>query len=255
MELLTTHVGADFDALASMLAARRLFPEAQLFFPGSREESVRRMLDSGELDLRFAEMRQRDVSAGELRRLILCDSRQRERIGVVAAWIDCRPDLEVLAFDHHPDSPSDVPVSGGRVDPAAGSTSTLLVETLRERGVEVTADEASVLLMGIYEDTGSLTYATTGPRDLAAVEWLLGRGGRPGGGAALRAAPPRRGAAGRAPPHGPAPWRCTASTATAWGWWRSSSGATSTSWRRWSAAAWSSSSCRSSSPCSARPSA
>ncbi len=31
--------------------------------------------------------------------------------------------------------------------------------------------------MGIYEDTGSLTYATTGPRDLAAAAWLLGQGG------------------------------------------------------------------------------
>ncbi len=177
MELVTTHIGADFDALASMLAARRLFPQARLFFPGSREESVRRLLDSGELDLRFDEVRQRDVAAGELRRLILCDSRQRERIGVVASWLDERPELEVLAFDHHPDSATDVPVSGGRVDPAAGSTSTLLVEMLRERGLEVSADEATVLLMGVYEDTGSLTYPTTGPRDLAAVEWLLGRGG------------------------------------------------------------------------------
>ena len=50
MELITTHIGADFDALASSLIARKLYPEAELFFPGSREESVRRMLDSGFVD-------------------------------------------------------------------------------------------------------------------------------------------------------------------------------------------------------------
>src|SRR6185369_300001 len=39
------------------------------------------------------------------------------------------------------------------------------------------AAEANLLLLGIYEDTGSLTHATTGPRDLAAALWLLERGG------------------------------------------------------------------------------
>ena len=42
---------ADFDALASSLIARKLHPEARLFFPGSREESVRRMLESGFIEL------------------------------------------------------------------------------------------------------------------------------------------------------------------------------------------------------------
>ena len=52
MELIATHIGADFDALASSLIARKLHPEARLFFPGSREESVRRMLESGFIERR-----------------------------------------------------------------------------------------------------------------------------------------------------------------------------------------------------------
>ena len=47
MEIIATHLGADFDALASALLARKLHPEARVFFPGSKEESVRRMLDGG----------------------------------------------------------------------------------------------------------------------------------------------------------------------------------------------------------------
>jgi hypothetical protein len=35
MELLATHLGADFDAFAATLVARRLHPEARLFFPGT----------------------------------------------------------------------------------------------------------------------------------------------------------------------------------------------------------------------------
>ncbi len=175
MEILTTHVGADFDALASVLVARKLYPEAEIFFPGSREESVRRMLDAGYV--RFEELRQREIDPATLERVVLCDSRQRDRIGVVAGWLAARPGIEVLAYDHHPDTPNDVAVIGGCVDPAAGSTATILVEELRRRALEVSAEEATLLLLGIYEDSGALTYATTGPRDLEAAAWLLRRGG------------------------------------------------------------------------------
>ena len=40
-EVITTHVNADFDALASMIAAGKLYPEAALVFPGSQEKNLR----------------------------------------------------------------------------------------------------------------------------------------------------------------------------------------------------------------------
>ena len=46
MELIATHVGADFDAFAAMMAVRRFHPEARLFFPGSREGSLRRAIET-----------------------------------------------------------------------------------------------------------------------------------------------------------------------------------------------------------------
>ncbi len=191
MELITTHIGADFDALAASLIARKLHPGAELFFPGSREESVRRMLESGYVE--FEELKQRQIDPARIRRLVLCDCRQRERLGVVAGWLERHPSIEVTIYDHHPPGDDDV-AGGGIVDPEAGSTSTLMTEELRRRGLEPTAREATLLLMGIYEDTGSLSYATTGPRDLAAAAWLLERGGEigPVRRFALRKLDPRR---------------------------------------------------------------
>ena len=37
MELIVTHIGADFDALGAMIAARRLHPDGVLFFPGQKK--------------------------------------------------------------------------------------------------------------------------------------------------------------------------------------------------------------------------
>lgn len=175
MELISTHLGADFDGFASMIAVRRLHPGAELFFPGSREGSLRRMIEARRIEL--PELRHKDVDPADLTRVILCDIRQRDRIGIVADWLEANPAIEVWAYDHHPPSESDLSVAGGVVDPSAGSTSTLIVEELRRRGLGCSTEEADLLLMGIYEDTGSLTYATTGPRDLLASAWLLEQGG------------------------------------------------------------------------------
>lgn len=175
MHLISTHIGADFDAFAAMIAASKLHPEARLFFPGSREESLRRMLETGLFQ--FSELRRKDVDPEALTRVILCDVRQKERIGVLADWLEENPAIEVWAYDHHPDTQGDVPTRGGRVDPGVGSTSTLMVEELRQRGLPVSSSEADLLLLGIYEDTGSLTYATTSPRDFEAAVWLLAQGG------------------------------------------------------------------------------
>ncbi|HEX3128578.1 MAG TPA: CBS domain-containing protein [Thermoanaerobaculia bacterium] len=175
MHLISTHIGADFDAFAAMVAALKLHPEAKLFFPGSREESLRRMLETGLFE--FSELRRKDVDPEALTRVILCDVRQTERIGVLADWLEENPAIEVWAYDHHPDTGSDLPTRGGRVDLGVGSTSTLMVEELRQRGLPVSSSEADLLLLGIYEDTGSLTYATTSPRDFDAVIWLLAQGG------------------------------------------------------------------------------
>ncbi len=39
--VITTHINADFDALASLLAAQKLYPEALIVFPGSQEKNLR----------------------------------------------------------------------------------------------------------------------------------------------------------------------------------------------------------------------
>ncbi len=175
MELITTHMGADFDAFASMIAARRLHPGAVLFFPGSREESLRRMLETGLVA--FDEVKRKQIEPAELTRVVVCDTRQGDRLGVVGDWLAEHPGIERVVYDHHPPAAGDLAAAGGIVDPEVGCTATLMVEELRRRGLGVPANEATVLLMGIYEDTGSLTHATTSRRDFEAAGWLLDQGG------------------------------------------------------------------------------
>lgn len=43
--------------------------------------------------------------------------------------------------------------------------------------MSITKDEATLLMMGIYEDTGFLTFNTTTPADMYAAAYLLEQGG------------------------------------------------------------------------------
>jgi len=173
MDVITTHLNADFDALGSMLAARKLYPEAVLVFPGSQETSLRRFfLESAFYLAPFEKIGRVDL--GKVRRLILVDVRQRDRLGKFERIVDS-PDVEIHIYDHHPASRHDLRGDLEFCRPV-GATVSLMVELLRCFPVSLTPEEATILLLGIYEDTGSLTFPSTTAQDLEAAAWLLRRG-------------------------------------------------------------------------------
>ncbi|MFH1114403.1 MAG: CBS domain-containing protein [Pseudomonadota bacterium] len=173
MEIITTHLNADFDAFASMVAAKKLYPDAVVAFPGAQEKNLRDFFIESTLYILSIE-RAKDIDLDEVTRLIMVDTRQKSRIGRFADLVDSK-DVEIHVYDHHPDSEDDVK---GRVEviKQVGATVTILIQEIRERGIELNAEEATVLALGIYEDTGSFAFSSTTPQDFEAAGWLLARG-------------------------------------------------------------------------------
>ena len=173
MEVITTHTNADFDSLASMLAAKKLYPSAVLVFPGSQERSLRDFFIHSTL-YAFEVERMKNIDLQEVKRLILVDTRQISRIGKFSEVVS-NSDVEIHIYDHHPPSSDDLHGSLEVVS-EVGATTTLLLGLLRERGMEITPDEATVMLLGIYEDTGNLTFPSTKEEDLTAAGYLIRKG-------------------------------------------------------------------------------
>lgn len=173
MEIITTHLNADFDAMASMVAAKKLYPEAVLVFPGSQERTLREFFVSAASYLyNFARLKNLDLD--QVERLILVDTRQMSRIGRFAEIVG-RPGLEIHIYDHHPDAEDDVQGRFELVRPV-GATVTLLTQIIRERALPITPEEATIMILGIFEDTGSFTFSSTTPEDLEAAAFLLRSG-------------------------------------------------------------------------------
>ena len=57
-----------------------------------------------------------------------------------------------------------------------GATVTLLIREIRKRGIDLNAEEVTILALGLYEDTGSFTFSSTTAEDLEAAAWLLDKG-------------------------------------------------------------------------------
>ncbi|RLA93749.1 MAG: polya polymerase, partial [Deltaproteobacteria bacterium] len=173
MEVIVTHLNADFDSLGSMIAAKKLYPEAKLVFPGAQEKSLRDFLVRSTLYILESE-RLKDVDLGEVRRLIVVDTRQRSRIGKFVHLLQ-RPEVEIHIYDHHPPSPDDF---HGHLEVVEerGANTTIMTRLLRERGIEITPEEATVMMLGIYEDTGSFTYPSTTEADFQEAGYLLSCG-------------------------------------------------------------------------------
>ncbi len=173
--IITSHINTDFDGLAAMLAARRLHPEAELVLPGSPERSLHEFfLNSCGYVYPFKSLK--DVDLDAITRLIVVDTRQRSRIGDFAE-IAARPGVEVIVYDHHPASADDLTDVTRAEVAEVGAVVTLMVEKLREKGIALPPDEATIMLVGLYEDTGSLTFKGTTGRDFTAAAWLVEQGG------------------------------------------------------------------------------
>ncbi|MDT8444711.1 MAG: CBS domain-containing protein, partial [Desulfuromonadales bacterium] len=173
MEVITTHVNADFDCLGSMIAAKHLYPDAVMVFPGSQERSLREFFLKS-VHSSFGFRRVRDIDLKSISRLILVDVRQASRIGPFAA-VAKRPDVDIHIYDHHASKSGSLSGSIEHVE-AVGSTVTVISHLLMEKQIKLTSDEATMMMLGLYEDTGSLTFHTTTVKDYQAGAYLLSHG-------------------------------------------------------------------------------
>lgn len=169
-QIIFTHDNADFDAVASLLAAHKLYPEATPVLPHHLARNVAEFMTLYKNGLPFIAWHEFKPHS-KVQRIILVDTQRLPEIRHV------KRDTPVLIIDHHPyegDQGAHVTFTGEEM----GATVTLLTEQIMAHGgIHLSSLEATLMLLGIYADTGSLTYNRTTPRDIRAAAWLVEQGG------------------------------------------------------------------------------
>ena len=167
MQVILTHEQSDFDAIASLLGASLLHEQALPVLPRRLNRNVQAFVNFYGIELPFH--RPEDLPAQPIESAILVDTQSLPSIKNMA-------DLtHVQVFDHHPIK-ANTPKHWKIHTEKLGATATIFAERLCEHSGGLNVIHASLLLLGIYEDTGSLTYESTTPRDVRAAAALLERG-------------------------------------------------------------------------------
>ncbi|MCJ7733307.1 MAG: CBS domain-containing protein, partial [Anaerolineales bacterium] len=167
MDIILTHERTDFDGLASVLGAYLLDQNLTPVLPRQLNRNVEAFLTLYGADLPFIDPR--DLPGEPIESVCLVDTQSMTSIkGMVK-------DLKVQVIDHHP-LRSDLPTAWEQTIREIGATATIFVQAIQEREVPLSPIEATLLLLGIYEDTGSLTYIRTTAEDIFAAGILVERG-------------------------------------------------------------------------------
>ena len=167
MDLILTHEQTDLDGLASMLGAHLLQPEAVALLPRQINRNVRSFLRRYANDLPFSDYQA--LPHESIKSVFLVDTQS------LVTLRGMNEQTKVTVLDHHPRKVQINPTWQVELH-LTGACTTILVEKLRELNLALTPIEATLMLLGIYEDTGSLTYSCTTARDAKAVAFLLEQG-------------------------------------------------------------------------------
>jgi len=171
MQIITTHKGTDFDATASVLAAKILYPEAVAVLPRSLNPNVRAFL-SIHKDL-FDVQTPDEIEFDEVMSLVIVDTNRWDRLDQMDK-VKEKQNLEIILWDHHLAS-GDIDATW-RCEDAVGANITLLIRELKQQNKELTPIRATLFLAGLYEDTGNLTFPATKAEDALAAAYLLQQG-------------------------------------------------------------------------------
>lgn len=167
MRIILTHEQADFDALASLLAGYLLDERALPVLPHRMNRNVRAFVTIYGMELPFIE--QRDLPSEPVEAICLVDTQSMITVKGISS------DTRIQVIDHHPQR-EDLPKNWVVTCDQTGATTTILVERIEARNGRLNVVFSTLLLLGIYEDTGALTYSRTTARDLRAAAYLMERG-------------------------------------------------------------------------------
>eukprot|EP01125_Pyxidicula_operculata_P009830 TRINITY_DN3234_c0_g1_i2.p1 TRINITY_DN3234_c0_g1~~TRINITY_DN3234_c0_g1_i2.p1 ORF type:complete len:759 (-),score=88.28 TRINITY_DN3234_c0_g1_i2:485-2761(-) len=174
--VITSHVGADADSIGSMVAAKKMYPNSYLLWPGTLNEVLEKVIAHYSIHV-LRSLDELDITQVSL--LVIVDARSLTRVKHVELLIErySLGFLDIHVYDHHPSSLSDVPCRNENFFiNECGAASSFLVQILKTRNIDLTENEATIIGLGIYEDTGNFLHSSTTVVDFESAAYLKTKG-------------------------------------------------------------------------------
>ncbi|MCD6578951.1 hypothetical protein J7L48_05705, partial [bacterium] len=154
MILVITHDGSDFDAIASSMLLTKVYTNSFILKPENMEEPVLNFLKETNIEISF--IKKQDLKLKEIDKIIFSD---RDLNSNLLNELKIK-NIPIEIFDHH-------------TNKGFGSNVSLVLNCFKKYLKKITPNEALLALLGIYQDTGNLTYGSTEKTDFSASAYFL----------------------------------------------------------------------------------
>ncbi|MGD9897589.1 MAG: bifunctional oligoribonuclease/PAP phosphatase NrnA [Calditrichaceae bacterium] len=179
--LLSAHMNADGDAIASVVAVSLLLDSLKkdyiMVFHDQKVDIKYQYLKNSDRIMRYSE----DVDfgkylpSGKIESAIILDVPSYKRLGDVSALL---PDKSnIIKIDHHP--VEDVMGEIDWIDESASSTTAMFYEVLDISKTDIDIELAKAIFTGIVYDTGRFSFSNTSSRDLYICSRMVEKGAKP----------------------------------------------------------------------------
>ena len=173
MEIIISHDHTDLDGLAAMVAATYLYSDALPVFAGRLHPLTQDFMALYRDEIEVASLS--DIDIDKVERVIVVDTADLNRLGRIKNLLDWQ-EVEVIVYDHHPHDSASSSCVDLDLSQNVGSATTILVNKILLKNINLEPVEATLFALGIYADTGNFTHLNTTPKDLRAAAHLLDAG-------------------------------------------------------------------------------
>lgn len=162
MQVVILEEGADLDAFSSAYGLTLLHPNTYIIFPNSLEYKVRKAINIFQDKLKGKILKKEDLD--KIEKIFLVDTQYIPYI---------EKEIPIEIFDHHPKK-ANIKKKNIKIHLfKSGSISTVIVEKIKRAKIKIDIDDATILSLGIYEDTGGFKFRGTKSRDIKAFSYLF----------------------------------------------------------------------------------
>lgn len=165
MQVVLLQEGADLDALSSAYGLTLLNKRLKIVLPNSLNSSVLQAIEEFKNRFKDKVIKKQQLEWNKVKRVYLTDSHHTPE----------NYDGEIIVYDHHEITQKNKKNIKLHID-NTGSATTIVVEKIKKRNIKLSTEDATILALGIYEDTGNFKFPSTTKKDIKALEYLLNFG-------------------------------------------------------------------------------
>ena len=172
MNIIIGHSNMDLDCIASIVLAGKLYPDYRKVKSRLIHPVAKNLYNLMKKQIDF--INQKDIGNEDIENIVIVDTRSMQRVREFEDLIE-KATGDIIVYDHHPADSHDIPCRELNYS-KCGANATFIGKLIQEKNIELSADEATIGLTGIYADTGNFTHENITSDDFTVADFFLKKG-------------------------------------------------------------------------------